>query len=224
MTVGAAFALLVAGGACDTEPKNVGDESNGQACTPGQEMPADDECNTCVCTDEGTWACTEKACQEPTSGDTTGDTTEGTTGDTTEGTTGDTTEGTTGDVDPGFDPSDKGVQMCGEPLIQDAYDINDPEPKVELDTLLLNVAYSGGCAEHEFGLCWDNGFLESDPVQVNIVIPHNGNDDRCDAYPSEVLSFDLSDLKAAWQDAYKQEHGTIAINLEGWEKSIEYVF
>jgi hypothetical protein len=248
MTVGAAFALLLAGGACDTEPKNVGDESDGQACTPGQEMPADDDCNTCVCTEEGAWACTDKVCQggttEGTTGDTTegttGDTTEGTTGDTTEGTTGDTTEGTTGDttegstsggtategttgdVDPGFDPSDKGVQMCGEPLSQEAYDIIDPGPQIELDTLLLNVGYSG-CDAHQFGLCWDNAFLESDPVQVNVIIPHYGNDD-CDAYLGEGLSFDLTDLKTAWQEAYQQEHGVIFINLEGWEQSIEYVF
>jgi len=126
--------------------------------------------------------------------------------------------------DPGFDPAEKGVQMCGEPLVQDSYDILDPEPQIEGDTLTLNVGHSGGCEEHEFGLCWGGEFLESDPVQVNVVIPHNGNGDSCEAYVEAPLSFDLSELKADWQAAYKQESGTIQIHLEGWEKSIEYIF
>ncbi|MGB1015447.1 MAG: hypothetical protein ACPG4T_15025, partial [Nannocystaceae bacterium] len=52
-------------GACDS-PKNIGDESDSgnAACTPGEEMPAEDGCNTCVCSDEGEWGCTELGCEE----------------------------------------------------------------------------------------------------------------------------------------------------------------
>ena len=43
-------------GVCTPEPR---------ACEPGTERPADDGCNTCTCTDEGAWACTDRACPEP---------------------------------------------------------------------------------------------------------------------------------------------------------------
>ncbi|MCA9539230.1 MAG: hypothetical protein KC620_10115 [Myxococcales bacterium] len=31
-------------------------------CEPGEQRPADDGCNTCTCTDDFEWACTERAC------------------------------------------------------------------------------------------------------------------------------------------------------------------
>lgn len=51
-------------GACDVPSKNIGDESDSgdSQCTPGAEMPAEDGCNTCVCTDGGEWSCTEIDC------------------------------------------------------------------------------------------------------------------------------------------------------------------
>lgn len=32
-------------------------------CEPGDEMPAGDGCNTCTCVEDGSWACTDIACQ-----------------------------------------------------------------------------------------------------------------------------------------------------------------
>ncbi len=43
-------------------------------CTPGSNEPAPDGCNTCTCTDEGSWACTERACQSSGCGARLGDT------------------------------------------------------------------------------------------------------------------------------------------------------
>lgn len=34
-------------------------------CQPGIDRPADDGCNTCFCTEDGQWACTEMACEQP---------------------------------------------------------------------------------------------------------------------------------------------------------------
>ncbi|MEZ4385193.1 MAG: hypothetical protein R3A79_27950 [Nannocystaceae bacterium] len=159
---------------------------------------------------------------EGTSGTSEG-TTDATTGDETTTTEG-TTEGTTGGIDPGFDPDDTGVQMCADPFAQDPYDIIGLGPQITGDTLLLEVAYSGGCAEHDFGLCWDGAFLESDPVQVHVTVGHNGNGDACEAYPMEQLQFDLTELKTSWQEAYQQDSGLIVIHVDGWEKPIEYGF
>lgn len=64
--------LLVAGAligglaatACD--PKTIGDETAGEVtCKEGDEKPAGDGCNSCVCHDGG-WACTEIACDGAT--------------------------------------------------------------------------------------------------------------------------------------------------------------
>ena len=63
------------------------------------------------------------------------------------------------------------------------------------------------------------------PVEDYCEVEHpDGNGDACEAYPMEQLQFDLSDLKEAWQEAYKQDSGTIHINLEGWDKPVEYFF
>ncbi len=64
------------------------------------------------------------------------------------------------------------------------------------------MSYSGGCETHSFRLCWpEPSFMESEPVQTNLEIIHDGPPDPCDAYPTEVVSFDLSPLKAAWIDS-----------------------
>ncbi|MEM6293261.1 MAG: hypothetical protein AAGA54_18460 [Myxococcota bacterium] len=66
-----AFALFGAG-ACDLPDKDIGDESEtaaadsgtpGDACEPGETVPAADGCNTCTCDDDGALACTEIACE-----------------------------------------------------------------------------------------------------------------------------------------------------------------
>lgn len=77
-----AGALLGLSLACD--PKNIGDESTtsdsntGGSCTPGDEKPADDGCNTCTCDDQGEWACTLLGCESDSDGDTDATTSTGT--------------------------------------------------------------------------------------------------------------------------------------------------
>jgi hypothetical protein len=80
---GLAIGLGVA--ACDLDMKDLGDESEsagdddgngdtggpGGQCEPGDQMMADDGCNTCSCTDDGQWACTALGC-DPTQGATDG--------------------------------------------------------------------------------------------------------------------------------------------------------
>lgn len=94
---------------------------------------------------------------------------------------------------------------------------------VEADTLTVEVSYGGGCATHDFVICWpDQSFMESEPVQVALEIWHDGHDDPCDAVISETVSFALAPLQAAWQTAYGTENGTIIIHVDGYET--EYSF
>ena len=82
------------------------------------------------------------------------------------------------------------------------------------DTLRLTVSYSGGCEPHEFTLVTSGTFLESSPVRLPISVAHNANDDPCEAYPTEDYYFDLTGIKALYQEAYQQAAGSIILLLE----------
>ena len=90
------------------------------------------------------------------------------------------------------------------------------------DTLTIDASYGGGCEAHDFQICWDQSFAESEPVQVWLEVWHDAHGDGCEAYLSETLSFDLSPLKRAWQDGYQQASGTITVHTDGG--TVAYTF
>ncbi|MFX0087899.1 MAG: hypothetical protein ACFFAU_19765 [Candidatus Hodarchaeota archaeon] len=92
------------------------------------------------------------------------------------------------------------------------------------DKLILKISYSGGCQEHEFTLIGADVFMESHPVQTEIVLSHNANNDLCEALLMDILVFDLSPLKTAYQQDYSNSSGTIRIHLEGADSEIIYQF
>jgi len=75
-------------------------------------------------------------------------------------------------------------------------------PGVEGDELLVRVGYGGGCKVHLIQGVAHGGWMESDPVQVRVLLSHEDFDDPCDAFLTEDLRFDLNSLKWAYQDAY----------------------
>ncbi len=82
------------------------------------------------------------------------------------------------------------------------------------DTLRLNVSYGGGCETHQFTLVTSGVFMESFPVQLAVSIAHNAKGDPCEAFLTEDYDFDLTAIKTLYQDAYKQEAGSIILQLE----------
>jgi hypothetical protein len=90
------------------------------------------------------------------------------------------------------------------------------------DTLTIEASYGGGCEVHDFAVCWDQSFAESDPVQVWLEVWHDANGDSCEAYETRTLSFDLTPLKEAWQSGYQAESGTITIHIGS--ESVTYTF
>ena len=96
----------------------------------------------------------------------------------------------------------------------DPFQLNSAE--IQDDTLKVSVSYSGGCKLHEFTLVSSGEFLESDPVQLTVSIAHNDNDDSCEAYPTEDYYFDLTPIKTIYQEAYRQDAGTIVIHLKDY--------
>jgi len=104
---------------------------------------------------------------------------------------------------------------------RDPLTLNDV--KLQRDFLVFNVSYGGGCEEHIFQLV-SSSFMESYPVQVNIVLSHEDNDDPCDMWVTETLIFNILPLQNSYQNSYNEESGTIVMNIEGWNESINYDF
>ena len=84
---------------------------------------------------------------------------------------------------------------------------------IEGDTLTVSVAYGGGCETHEFALLAEPAFMESFPVQLGISIVHNANLDFCERWVEEAYHFDLTPIKKKYQEAYKQDAGTIHLRM-----------
>jgi len=89
--------------------------------------------------------------------------------------------------------------------------------------LKFNVSYGGGCEEHEYQLI-ATSFMESYPVQVNVLLSHEDNDDPCDMWVTETLIFNILPLKKSFQSLYHEESDTIVMNIEGWSEPIHYDF
>jgi cysteine-rich repeat protein len=188
--------------------------------------------------------CTQTACDLSTTGTDSDATSTSTTGTDTDATSTSTSTSTTG-TDTGGAACGNGVVDPGEAcddgnLVDDDGCANDcglgggvclPNDPLEIsaatiegDTLKVEVSYGGGCETHVIDMCWDGIFAESFPVQTWIALSHDGNDDSCDAWITEVRSIDLSAMKSAYQEGYQTQNGTILIQIEGWAQGAEYTF
>ena len=85
-----------------------------------------------------------------------------------------------------------GTLIICTPQYDDGYELESAT--VEGDTLSIGVSYSGGCANHEWELCWDGEVMESAPVQIRLSLGHNANGDSCEAIETDSIQFDISVL------------------------------
>ena len=104
------------------------------------------------------------------------------------------------------------IGNAGNRFGTDEYTLNSAT--ITDDTLNISVSYSGGCEAHQFTLVASDAFLESFPVQLSASLAHNANGDTCEAYPTENYRFDLTPIKAMYQEAYRQEAGTVVLRLK----------
>ena len=87
------------------------------------------------------------------------------------------------------------------------------EVSVSGDQLEIEVEYGGGCREHLFEIIADpNAFLESDPVQANIYMTHESNNDLCRALVRKKLTFSLQPLKEAFRALYPNAN-SLTLNI-----------
>ena len=98
-----------------------------------------------------------------------------------------------------------------------AIDFNSPyhfnSATIEGDTLIVSISYGGGSKTHEFALLAEPAFMESDPVGLGISIVHNDNDDFAEGFFTEMYHFDLTPIKTMYQEAYKEDAGTIHLRI-----------
>ena len=65
------------------------------------------------------------------------------------------------------------------------------QASIQGDSLVVQVAYSGGCAEHAFELVAAGPQVRSLPPKQPLMIAHDANGDACRARIEETLAFDL---------------------------------
>ena len=85
-----------------------------------------------------------------------------------------------------------GTLIICTPQYDDGYELESAT--VEGDTLSIGVSHSGGCANHEWELCWDGEVMESAPVQIRLPLGHNANGDSCEAIETDNIQSDISVL------------------------------
>ena len=82
-------------------------------------------------------------------------------------------------LDPSVNP-DAGIDVF---QIKDAQQIGD--------YVVMDVSYSGGCAEHVFRLESRGDFTATYPPELNVTLKHDNNGDRCRGVIDNKLWFDL---------------------------------
>jgi hypothetical protein len=82
--------------------------------------------------------------------------------------------------------------------------------------LILDVAYSGGCAEHDFAGFTPEVNIAIFPPQITVFVVHDGNGDLCEAYPRENVELDISSLLGA----FGNEFSVTILPIESGSQSI----
>ena len=124
-------------------------------------------------------------------------------------------------------PSDSHV-IIDKDLYNDAY--RDPvtinDAKIIQNKLIFNISYGGGCQNHEFLLIGTGDYAESYPVQTQILLSHNSNNDTCLAFFTRLITFDLTPLKQHYQNVYNEGSATIVLHIDGGNGgiSLNYTF
>jgi hypothetical protein len=90
--------------------------------------------------------------------------------------------------------------------------INVNSYRIEGNALVLQVAHGGGCEQHQYGVCYNEAFDTSLPVQGGLHLIHDANGDSCDAYLTTELRFDLRPYADHFFEAFGGERGEIVTN------------
>ena len=96
------------------------------------------------------------------------------------------------------------------------------DSNIEGDSLLIELQYGGGCGPVSAELYTDGLFMESNPVQLNVILAFT-DDDPCEMIVKKKFCFDLSNLATYYNDSYQTTEGTIILNIKDYN-SLTYNF
>jgi hypothetical protein len=91
------------------------------------------------------------------------------------------------------------------------------------DSLMVLVQYGGGCGTTDFNLLTNGLFMESDPVQLDVLLSFI-DEDPCEAAIQRMLCFDLSNLIVLYSDSYQTSEGTIIVRFKGYDDYMGFDF
>ncbi|QDE70289.1 MULTISPECIES: hypothetical protein [Myxococcus] len=103
--------------------------------------------------------------------------------------------------------------------------INIRSAKVDGGILTVAVMHGGGCAEHTYSLAWDGNLqqgVDGTPV-ANLVLVHDGNNDRCKALLRASPRFDVSSVSQRFGAQFGKTSGTVNLVLSD-QAQVRYDF
>lgn len=84
------------------------------------------------------------------------------------------------------------------------------------DTLLPYLRHGGGCKQHFYYMFANqNGFIKTDPPQIDLYLRHYGNADMCEAYLAVTPKIDLTLLAEHYRDQFGGG-GELQLNVFGY--------
>ncbi len=198
-------------------------EVDGAVYADGQDFPAADGCNTCTCVD-GRVGCTRVYCTEQCSvfGVAYADRHVPAPNDLGYCNTCSCLDGVAAACTEAACGAPMPIEPCRDGVESDPIAVGDA--RVAGDTLSLELSHAGGCAPHYYRVCYEPAFLESNPVQVQLRLEHDGQGDTCEALLRATLDTDLSMVRDAYRSGYGAGSGTVLLRLEGYVGTVTYSF
>jgi hypothetical protein len=133
-------------------------------------------------------------------------------------------EGSSGDLfNPGEDKTNQKLTCDAIIISETQYNLVDSDEyilkgaDIASDSLMIEVQYGGGCDPVSFELITDGLFMESNPVQLNVILAFD-SDDPCEMLVTKKLCFDLSNLAEHYNDSYQTKEGTIILHIQDFNK------
>lgn len=81
------------------------------------------------------------------------------------------------------------------------------------DSLMIEIQYGGGCGPVSSELYTDGLYMESNPVQLNVLLAFT-DEDPCEMIVKKQFCFDLSNLATHYNDSYQTSGGTIILHIQ----------
>lgn len=77
-------------------------------------------------------------------------------------------------------------------------------------SVTFEVGHGGGCARHDYALCFDPQSRASYPEQFTVALIHDAHDDGCNAYVQKTLKFDLTKIAETHMRGNRTDGGLVS--------------